>query len=67
MSLSLVGCALVIGASAAPSTVGDRFRTRWQPALQTTAADAALEAENAAAPSHCKLAVVGAGYAQTAE
>ena len=49
-------------AAAATNPHVERFRTKWQPDLQTTMADAALDAENIEYPSHCSLAVVGAGW-----
>ena len=38
------------------------FRARWQPVLNAAIAPAALEAQNIKYPSHCPLAVVGAGW-----
>ena len=53
-----------VGATSAlsPDAATEAMRTRWFPALNKAAAAQSLEPENGVYPTHCKLAVVGAGW-----
>lgn len=62
---SVIVLAVAPTTAAVPTTAAEHeasFQARWYPELATAAAPASIGAENVEYPSHCKLAVVGAGW-----